>query len=90
MSQEIIIALILVLAIPAWFFGGLLLKLLWGWWAIPLFPAMGGYMVYQNGLESFIYLPLGIVAGIMITWFWQLTAVFAKGDEIIGKYTLID
>lgn len=87
MSNEIILVLIVVLSPVIWFSGGFLFKLLWGWWPVPTFPGIGGYMVYQGGMDNFIFIPVGLLASIIVSWLWQRTSIFLKGDEIIGKFT---
>lgn len=90
MENPIIIAIIIILLPAIYFFGGLLLKILWGWWPVPTSISSGIYIVYENGMDYFVFIPVGMLGAIVITWLWQRSKYFLKGDKLIGKLTFFN
>lgn len=75
-----------VVALPfAVVFGALGVKLLWGFWPLPLCVATVGYGIYRLGIDWFWLIALGIAGGIVFTWLWQRTRLFLKGDRLLEK-----
>ena len=75
-----------VLLVPlAVVFGGLLVKIGWGMWPVPLALALSGYAVYRLGIEWFWLMAIGVGAAIVGTWLWQRSRVFLAGDRFLEK-----
>lgn len=66
-------------------FGAVALKMLWGFWPVPLSIAISGYGIYRLGIDWFWLIALGIAAGIIFTWLWQRTPLFLKGDRVLER-----
>jgi hypothetical protein len=66
-------------------FGALGVKLLWGFWPMPTTIAAGGYGIYRLGIDWFWLIALGIAGGIVLTWLWQRTPLFLRGDRVLEK-----
>jgi len=90
MNTATIIALCVVALPVAWFLGGFVLKLLWSWWPIALTSVAGGWIVYQQGIDTIIVLPVGIVLGIIGAWLWQRTRIYLRLDSLIGRWVFFD
>lgn len=75
-----------VVAIPfIVIFGALAIKLLWGLWPIPAAIAASAVGVWKLGIEWFWLVALGIAAGIVVTWLWQRTPLFLRGDRMLER-----
>lgn len=66
-------------------FGSLLIKILWGFWALPLAIAISGYAIWQMGMDWFWLVAIGIIVGILMTWMWQRTRLFLAGDRVLER-----
>lgn len=66
-------------------FGAIGVKLLWSLWPIPLSVGAAGYAIYRLGIDFFWLIALGIAGGIVLTWLWQRTSLFLKGDRRLEK-----
>jgi len=66
-------------------FGSLLVKLLWGLWALPIGIAVSGYAVWRLGIEWFWLVAVGIIVGLLGTWLWQRSRLFLAGDRLLER-----
>lgn len=73
-----------------WFLGGFVLKILLGVWPAILSIAVGGYILWENGIEAFLVLPFSIIFAVVFTWLWQRTTLFLNLDDLIARSTFID
>lgn len=66
-------------------FGSILLKILWGFWPLPVFIAISGATIWRLGIDWFWLVAIGIVVGILATWLWQRTRIFLSGDRFLER-----
>lgn len=70
-------------------FSAILLKLLWGFWPVPvtMIPAVSA--IYQYGIELFWLVALALIVGVLFTKSWQGTGLFMKVDLLLEKIMFI-
>jgi len=86
----IIVIVLVVLSPILWFIGGFLFKVLWSLWPLPVLLGIAGVILWKNGMEAFIVIPLSLILGILATWMWQRTRLFLRVDDLIGRATMLD
>ena len=81
----------------AWIAGGVVLlpvavillalaiKILWGFWPVPLALGVSGWSIWRLGMEWFWLAAVGIIAGLLATWLWQRTRIFLAGDRMLER-----
>ena len=86
----IIIITLVVLSPVIWFMGGILFKILWGY--APLLGGIGGaaYLLWKNGLDWVLALPVGLMLGIALTWLWQRNRLFLTVDRWVETHVFFD
>ena len=81
---------VIILAPVLWLAGGFLLKILWQFWTMIASIAIGGYILWNAGMDGFIALPASILVGILTTWLWQRTRIFLRVDDRLGRAVFFD
>lgn len=80
-----------VILLPVlWFFGGLVFKLLWGFWPAVTAIAGAGGILWVKGLAAFVCIPAAILVGVVGCWLWQRTRIFLRLDQMIGRLVFFD
>lgn len=85
------IAVMAVIAAPIlWFLGGFIFKIVWALWPGIASAMIGGFILWEKGLQAFIALPASLLLAILFVWLWQRSSLYLRIDEKIGRATLLD
>lgn len=92
MTTPVIVALSVagvLIVVFGYFFVGILVKFLWGWWPTLVSLVGCGAALWNLGLEWVWIAAMLLLASILGPWLWQRTTLYLSVDDALDRFFML-